>query len=580
MKKDLADDIINAEEKPLKDVGIVAEKKEKRYVSDDARLMAEWNWEKNTDISPTQLTVGSHKKVWWKCNKGHEWQATFAHRNIGRGCPYCSGCYAIKGENDLHTLNPKLSEEWNFEKNGELTPMDVLPNSHKKVWWICSKRHEWQASIKDRNNGNGCPYCSGRRVVKGETDLQTVNPDLAREWDFEKNDGLTPIDLSCYSDKKVWWKCGKGHEYQATISNRTIGRGCPYCSNRMVLQGYNDLQTINPILASEWNYEKNDELTPTKVVSNSNKKVWWKCKKEHEWMATIRDRNYGTGCPICQSERRTSFPEYAIIFYLEKYGVKTIHLCKEYGYELDVYIPTKKIAIEYDGYFWHKERGKEDCIKNQRCLEDGITLYRIREGLPTLNDSSIDYIVDGGLKDLSSTLKELFYVILGINIDVNLERDSIDIEGLREFIEKKNSLLSINTAIAAEWNYEKNGKLKPEFVTVNSKKKVWWKCSNGHEWQATIVNRNYGNGCPYCAGIYVIDGENDLQTINATLSNEWNYHKNGELTPRKVKPNSNKKVWWICSKGHEWQAKIQNRNNGSGCPECAKLKRKSPESAK
>ena len=81
------------------------------------------------------------------------------NRNNGRGCPYCSGRYAVKGENDLQTVNPTLAKEWNYEKNNGLTPEDVMPNSGQKVWWKCSQGHEWQAKIQDRNNGNGCPIC-------------------------------------------------------------------------------------------------------------------------------------------------------------------------------------------------------------------------------------------------------------------------------------------------------------------------------------------------------------------------------------------------------------------------------------
>ena len=103
--------------------------------------------------------TSSAKRVWWKCSKGHEWQACLSHRNKGSGCPYCSGRYAIKGDNDLQTVNPTLANDWNFEKNDGLTPMDVLPNSNKKVWWKCSEGHEWQARIADRNKGRGCPIC-------------------------------------------------------------------------------------------------------------------------------------------------------------------------------------------------------------------------------------------------------------------------------------------------------------------------------------------------------------------------------------------------------------------------------------
>lgn len=103
------------------------------------------------------------------------------------------------------------------------------------------RRHEWEATINNRTHGNGCPYCSGRFIVKGKNDLQTVNPDLAKEWNYEKNNGLTPVDVTANSNKKAWWKCRKGHEWQATIANRNHGNGCPYCSGRYAIKDENNM---------------------------------------------------------------------------------------------------------------------------------------------------------------------------------------------------------------------------------------------------------------------------------------------------------------------------------------------------
>ena len=617
----------------------MAEKKEKRYVSDNAQLMAEWNWEGNADIAPSQLTLGSGKKVWWKCGKGHEWEAacysriagnqcpicsgrkvlvgyndlstlapeialqwhpsknsdctpkdvtinshrkvwwlgpcghewraSIADRNSGRGCPYCAGKKVLKGYNDLQTVNPTLAKEWNYEKNNGLTPEEVIPGSGQNVWWKCQRGHEWQATIGSRNAGRGCPNCSGRYTNKGENDLQTDNPTLAKEWNIEKNTGLTPMDVMPNSDKKVWWKCQKGHEWQATINSRNSGIGCPYCSGRYPIKGENDLQTLNPAIATEWHYEKNDGLIPADVMPNSDKKVWWKCRKGHEWQAVISSRTRGNGCPICSSEKNTSFPEYALVYYLKKYGLEVIHSYREQGYELDVYIPVLRIAIEYDGYLWHKDKTQQDLAKNYKCAMDGIKLYRIREGLAPLNDSSTDFVVQRNQEDLSKILKLLLSEITGTIVDVDLKRDYIAIENLREYTEKETSLLFSNPAIAKEWNYEKNGNLKPEHFAANSHKKVWWKCPKGHEWQSTIKDRNSGNGCPYCASKMVLKGYNDLQAVNPSLTKEWNYEKNNGLTPVDVTPNSHLKVWWKCSNGHEWQAAIADRNGGRGCPYCA-----------
>lgn len=242
---------------------------------------------------------------------------------------------------------------------------------------------------------------------------------------------------------------------------------------------------------------------------------------------------------------------------------------KARGYELDIYIPSKRIAIEYDGYLWHKNKTKQDLTKNYRCVKEGIKLYRIREGLPPLNDSSVDYIVQKYQTDLSEILQKCLSEIIGTDIDVDIKRDAIAIENLREYVEKEASFLLSSPEAAKEWNYEKNGKLKPESFTANSNKKVWWKCSKGHEWQAIIANRNKGIGCPYCSGRYVVKGETDLQTINPTLAKEWNYEKNNGLRPDAFTVSSGQKVWWRCSKGHEWQAAIAHRNKGRGCPYCS-----------
>ena len=270
--------------------------KDNSIIFSNPEVAREWNYERNGSLRPEHVLSNSGKKVWWKCSKGHEWQAVIQSRSNGTGCPYCAGRIAITGLNDLQTVNPDLAKEWDREKNSGLTPMDVLPNSEKKVWWKCKQGHEWQAIIGNRSKGQGCPYCSGKRVLTGLNDLQLLNPKLAQEWDYKKNGSLTPTEVTTGSNKKVWWRCEKGHEWQAMIKHRNKGSGCPYCAGQRVLKGFNDLQTLNPTLAKEWNYERNNGLTPADVLPNSNKKVWWKCSVGHEWQAVIASRNRGRGC--------------------------------------------------------------------------------------------------------------------------------------------------------------------------------------------------------------------------------------------------------------------------------------------
>ena len=207
-------------------------------------------------------------------------------------------------ENSILNTNPDIAKEWHQVKNGNLKPEHTKPGSNKKVWWICPNGHEYQLCVNDRVvRGHGCPYCSSHRVMKGYNDLESQNPVLAKEWDYDRNI-ISPSEVTVASGKKVWWKCDKGHEWEAAISKRSNGRGCPYCSGQKVLKGYNDLATLNPTLIEEWNYNKNIDVLPTGVSAHSGRKVWWKCSKcNHEWQATIDKRSNGRGCPKCKNKK-------------------------------------------------------------------------------------------------------------------------------------------------------------------------------------------------------------------------------------------------------------------------------------
>ena len=201
----------------------MAEKKEKQYVSDNAQLMAEWDFAKNDILgyTPQTISYGSAIKVWWECQNGHKWEASPNHRSRGRGCPECAKAQSaitkrkniVENRGSLAEKNSKLAREWHPTKNGTLTPYDISVNSPERVWWQCSKdkRHEWDAPINSRNSGSGCPVCSGHRLVVGINDLATVRPELAVQWHPTKNGDLRPTDIIAGTDKSVWWQCEKRH---------------------------------------------------------------------------------------------------------------------------------------------------------------------------------------------------------------------------------------------------------------------------------------------------------------------------------------------------------------------------------
>ena len=340
------------------------------------------------------LTHGSGKRLVWKCSSGHSWHARIDDRcRKGRGCPFCSGRLA-SDTNRLSANRPDLAREWDFDKN-ELTPFDVTVSSHKKAWWECSEGHSWRASVDNRSKGSGCPFCSGS-LVSDTNRLSLIRPDLAREWDFDKNE-LTPFDVTVSSRKKAWWECSEGHSWQAEISSRSKGNGCPFCSGYRA-SDTNRLSLIRPDLAREWDSDKN-ELTPFDVTVSSGRKAWWECSEGHSWQAKISNRSEGRGCPKCAN--RTSKIENRFIeaftektdFTVTAHGMRLNQLkyaSGRIGVEVDIILCRNNhyLLLEYDGNYWHRDRVESDTEKSQLFLSlgDNILHARIREDdLPGLD---------------------------------------------------------------------------------------------------------------------------------------------------------------------------------------------------
>lgn len=185
------------------------------------------DWSDDNDINPDEVTVHSNKKVKWICEKhNHTYIASVNDRSNGTGCPVDAGKVVIKGINDLATNHPQLALEWS-DKN-VLTPYEVTSKSSKKVIWKCEHGHEWEATISNRANGSKCPYCSGKRILKGYNDLVTLRPDIMLDWDYDKNE-VDPTTIGTGNKTKVYWKCHQcGHTWESSVSNRTNrGTQCP-----------------------------------------------------------------------------------------------------------------------------------------------------------------------------------------------------------------------------------------------------------------------------------------------------------------------------------------------------------------
>lgn len=149
-----------------------------RSLSANARAVAIWHPTKNDNLRPEQVRAHSDRKVWLLCkNKEatcapgctnvHEWSAAAKDVSRGRGCPWCWSqpgficpCRSV--------VVASFATEWHPSKNN-IDPGSVSICSHKRVWWLCEQSHEWEATVKSRSEGNGCPIC---RVNKAEKKLR------------------------------------------------------------------------------------------------------------------------------------------------------------------------------------------------------------------------------------------------------------------------------------------------------------------------------------------------------------------------------------------------------------------------
>lgn len=416
------------------------------------------------------------------------------------------------------------------------------------------------------------------------------NAHLMTEWDWDENEkcGLDPRKLTIGSGKKANWICPKGHKWATSIYHRVQrGSNCPYCSNKKVLPGYNDLQSQRPDLMAEWDYEMNT-IDPSTVAVKSNKDASWVCPKGHQYTKKICNRADGAGCPICAAALRTSFPEQCFFYYIKKVYPDAINSYRDIfdnGMELDIFIPSIKTGIEYDGVFWHDQSAlSREEKKYQICKKHQIRLFRIKEGSFTGFADNADRIWfipkkrDYKLLDfyISDFLKQL--TIWSVNLpDVNVFRDKSEILEFKT-LRLEDSLLFLYPDLAKEWHPSKNGKLTPDLFVPGSSEVVWWLCPQcGNEWRASIVNRAKGHGCDICATARRKTTKKDtILSRRGSLDKEWclldwDYDSN-DHGPEYYTNGSGEVVSWKCHKcGHKWKTPVcdRTRDYKNGCSLCS-----------
>ena len=305
----------------------------------------------------TSHALNSRLRVIWECKENHECKE--GHKwviSIGSGFrnyytyPHCSGNRAWSGYNDLKTLYPEIAAQWHPDKNGNLKPEDFTPGSKQSIIWLCSNSHFWEASIKSRIYYSlGCPYCSGRRAWAGYNDLKTLYPEIAAQWHPDKNGEIKPENVTPGSHKTIVWRCSKGHEWPAKVYHRVKNRNCPFCSHRSRVpyeNSDNSLAHMFPMIAAEWDYERNIS-NPNEIYAYSNQFTAWKCLRGHRWNSIINSRtrsNRPGKCPYCAGKRAiqgendlaTVFPD----------------LIKEWDFVNNTIDPSKILPYSHKTVWW------------------------------------------------------------------------------------------------------------------------------------------------------------------------------------------------------------------------------------
>ena len=549
-------------------------------------LAKQWHPTRNAQLTASDVTPHSGRRVWWLCGEGHEWDAVVNSRSRGYGCPFCAG-QRPTAERNLATEFPELIDQWDHARNGDAKPQNFTPRSKHKAWWKCGSGHSWQATIGNRTRPgtrNSCPVCLNKSL--GETNcLAVVRPDIANDWHPTRNAPLTPRDVIAGGSRKVWWICKHGHEWQATVGSRVhSGTGCSKCSlqtSRVEIAVYSEIAALFDDVA--WRerhsgYECDILIREGRIGIEIDGVYWHRGNSERD------------------EAKSAAFEAAGIqLFRLREDGLETISK-RDVSFksaEREFLIVSRLVErlLRYADFSERQTIRLRDYV--QGCGLINEPLYRkLVASLPapppgqSLADKHPEIAKQWAL-DLNAPLspehfrpqanKRVWWRCESghtwqttPNIRVHQGTGCPRCPREPSPAPEDRNLAVVNPKLAADWHPDRNGTLRPTDVWPNSNKKIWWQCREKHEWQAVVSSRAAGTGCPVCYGRYATT-DNNLAARYPELMSEWDRERNAGLNPSQLTPHVGRNVWWLCKNGHKWQATVYNRTkNRSGCPECAR----------
>jgi hypothetical protein len=380
-------------------------------------IASQWHPTLNGDLKTDQVLPSSAINYWWSCEFDHTYKTSInARTSNNHGCPYCSGRLASP-ENNLAVKFPHLLEEWDWEFNGELLPTQLTPRSGKRVRWKCKKEHRWMDSPHNRSkiSGSKCIQC-----YLLENSLAIKYPKLLNEWDYTKN-SILPEQITCGSDKKVWWICPYKHNYLTSIANRVQGRGCSFCAGKKI-NNTNNLVYLRPDLAKEWHSTLNGDKKPEDFTTGSHEQIWWQCLNyvDHIWESSIYNRVRGNSCPSCAgvNTRLEKFVQHKLN--IPKFNKKILI---NHSYQPDFKL-SDNLYLNVDGLYWHSnlKRPKNYHYKLREAFEsEGKRILQFYEDEVYNKWSIVESIINNSLGKITTKLDARKCNIVGVKPHVAKE---------------------------------------------------------------------------------------------------------------------------------------------------------------
>lgn len=363
-----------------------------------------WDYDGNA-LPPEKSLVTNQTKfamICPRCGKRHTKRSDAVERNGA----YCEQCAHIKNkmseDSSLFGNHPVVANMWDNGGNS-IDSRELSIYSHVEGKFLCpggrypGKPHVFMKSVSSvvrsvekGSRFNGCPICAGFKIVQGINDFKTMCPNISKLWDYSRNKEK-PEDVYYLSEEKYYFVCPEGHSFKRdlchSVRSEEIGyTGCPVCKGKIVKPGVNDIATTHKHMLKYWDYEIN-EIDPTTISAGSNKLIKAHCRfcgDVYETSMFNWINGLVVACPNCR-RRQYSAAEKELCEEIRSWGIdveENVHLTGD-GRTYDMYIPSKKVAIEYNGLYYHSDAIREDVDfhfnKCADCLQVGIELVQVWE---------------------------------------------------------------------------------------------------------------------------------------------------------------------------------------------------------